>query len=254
MGNIRGMLSALWLLTLSSQASDVGPFRVFTEDFPPYQIQLGPNKVSGAATQLVTQLFNDAGIDYHINVLPWYRSYHDVLKEPNSFIYSLARIPEREQLFEWVMPLCDLEVSFFWLAQRDDIKINSLDDVRPFVVSVASGQPSETFLLSHAFSTDNNLVILASHEQGLGLLEKGRVDMVFAADLFIGNIMETAQKPNLKLKKFTLPELSKTMYLAANLATDKALLNKLRAAANAKQLQASRQQICKQAVGHYLSE
>lgn len=242
------------LLLLACLTCKATPVTVFTEDFPPYQIQLGPNKVTGAATQLITQVFTEAGVDYHINVLPWYRSYHDALKFENSFIYSLARIPERENLFHWMMPLCDLEVSFFWLAERDDIKISSLDDVRQFVVSVASGQPSEAFLLSHAFSTDNNLVILASHEQGLGLLSKGRVDIVFAADLFIGNIMEGVQKPNLNLKKFTLPELSKTMYLAANLNTDQTILNKIAKAAQSAKLQANRKQICAEAVGHYLAD
>jgi len=217
---------------------------VYTEEFPPYQIQLSPKKVTGVSTKLVKSLLDEADVQYKIHVLPWYRSYHNTLKEKNSLLFSVSRTKEREDLFEWIMPLCDINVSFFWKKENKNIAITSVFNAKKHVVSVASGQPSELYLREKGFSTDDNLVILASHEQGLGLLYKDRVDVIFAADLFIENLIKETYLGKLELNKFSVNALSKKLFLTANKSSDPSLVNHLKILAQKKDRLANRRSAC----------
>ena len=202
---------------------------VYTEHFPPYQIRISPKKVVGVSSSFVKELLDKTELDYRIHVLPWYRSYHNALREQNSLLYSVARTEEREHLFHWLMPLCDIEVSFFWKKNQQSKNINSLDAAKKFVIAVASGQPSELFLKENGFTTDKNLVILASHEQGLGLLQKDRVDAIFAADRFIKNLSQEIAYKDLEMDKYTIKALSKKLYLVANTDSDEEFISSIKA-------------------------
>lgn len=217
---------------------------VYTEEFPPYQVRLSPKNITGISTTLVKGLLDEVNIPYKIHVLPWYRSYHNALKEKNALLYSVARTKEREDIFKWIMPLCDINVSFFWRKDNNKISISSVKDAKKYVVSVASGQPSELYLKKHGFSTDDNLVILASHEQGLGLLSKGRVDVIFAADLFIKNLTQEEFFNKLKLESFTIKALSKKLYLAANKSSDPNLIQSLKRTAKLQMNKSKKDKVC----------
>lgn len=217
---------------------------IYTEEFPPYQIRLSPKNVTGISTTLVKELLAEVNIPYKIHVLPWYRSYHNALKEKNSLLYSVARTKEREDIFEWIMPLCDINVSFFWKKDNHKISISSVNDAKKYVVSVASGQPSELYLKNHGFSTDENLVILASHEQGLGLLSKGRVDVIFAADLFIQNLARGEFFNKLELESFTIKALSKKLYLTANKSSEPSLIKSLKRSAKLQMNKSRKDKVC----------
>ncbi|WP_234401203.1 substrate-binding periplasmic protein [Pseudoalteromonas sp. T1lg23B] len=200
---------------------------IYTEDFPPYQEFLGPGRIGGVATDLVKTLFEHSKIDYKIHVLPWFRTNHVVNHTPNAFIYSLARTQEREKQYRWVAPLCEINVSFYKLKARKDIKINDIEDVRQYVVAVASGQPTEQHLVEIGFSQEDNLVILASHEQGAQMLNKARVDLLYGADLFVKNVQMALGRGGEWERVYVSPHLSKRMYLAANINSDETLISKL---------------------------
>jgi polar amino acid transport system substrate-binding protein len=220
-------LSLLVVNFIASANEKNAPIHVYTEDFPPYQEFLGPGKIGGVATEFVDALFKHVDMDYKIHVLPWFRTNHVVNHTPNALIYSLARTHEREKLYRWIAPLCEIKVSFYKLKARKDIQINSLEDARKYVVAVASGQPTEQHLVEEGFSQEDNLVILASHEQGAQMLNKDRVDLLYGADLFIKNIQNALGRSGEWERAYVSPHLSKRMYLAANINSDDALVRKL---------------------------
>ncbi|CAH9067326.1 hypothetical protein PSECIP111951_04128 [Pseudoalteromonas holothuriae] len=245
----RLLLCSLSLLSTISLASvPHSKIHVYTEDFPPYQEFMGPGKIGGVATELVKALFEHSNIDYKIHVLPWFRTSHIVNNTPNTFIYSLARTQEREEHYRWIAPLCEVNVSFYKLKARKDIIIHDIEDVRQYIVAVASGQPTEQHLVELGFSQDDNLVILASHQQGAQMLNKARVDLLYGADLFVKNVQQSLGRAGEWEKVYVSPHLSKRMYLAANINSDEALVSKLRHNFNALNSQLNTSVRCEQAV------
>ncbi|OHU91913.1 amino acid ABC transporter substrate-binding protein [Pseudoalteromonas amylolytica] len=224
------------------------PVHIYTEDFPPYQEFLGPGRIGGVATDLVKMLFEHSKIDYKIHVLPWFRTNHVVNNTPNAFIYSLARTQEREKQYHWVAPLCEINVSFYKLKARKDIKINDIEDVRQYVVAVASGQPTEQHLVEIGFSQDDNLVILASHEQGAQMLNKARVDLLYGADLFVKNVQMALGRHGEWERVYVSPHLSKRMYLAANINSDESLISKLQKSHHMLKSKLNTEARCEQAI------
>lgn len=220
--------------------SRLGRIEVFTEDFAPYQYQTAPGKVAGIATKFVTQLLDSANIPYRITVLPWFRSHHIVTRTANTLIYSIARTEDREQQFHWLLPLCSLDVSFFRHKDQTNIAPKNYEQAKQYQVAVASGQPTELFLLHQGYDPERNLTIVASHEQGAGMLEKQRVDLLFSADLFVKNVERELALEGHFERIFVVEELSKRMYLAANIESDPALVRYLQRIA--KQLQLQQQQ------------
>lgn len=200
---------------------------IYTEEFPPYQTLVSPGKVGGVATNLVEQVMAATNNPYRIHLLPWYRSTTNVIKYKNSLIYSLARTDERETKYHWLVPLCSIDVSFYKLAEREDIVVNSVEDAKKFVVAVAAGQPSEAFLVKHGFTLDTNLVVLASHEQGAGMLEKKRIDLLFGADQFFKGVVASLNLEGHWQSIYTVEELSRVTYLATSIDSDQDFVSQI---------------------------
>ena len=90
------------LLALPAQACGL---RVLTEDLPPYQVVKNHQVVAGSAFLQVEAIFKSAGLPCRTEVLPWARAYELARTQPNTLVYSLARLPAREDLFIWLAPL-----------------------------------------------------------------------------------------------------------------------------------------------------
>ncbi len=64
-----------------------------------------------------------------IQFQPWARAYKTALDTPNVVLFTVTRLPEREDRFHWIGPLLVAHNGFY--ALRDNtIQINSLDDAR----------------------------------------------------------------------------------------------------------------------------
>lgn len=228
--SIRSRMLILLIAIISLRIDPLfcAPVQIYTEEFAPFQFSNKEGDIAGLATDIVVKIFMQANVPFAIQIYPWIRAMQIVEKTSDSFLYSLARTPERENKFIWIAPLCHLEVSFYRLKSRSDIEIKRLDDAKPYVTAVAAGQLSETYLINHGFNTKKNLVVVASHKQSAGMLPKDRIDLIFGANAFIENVQHVFQMDELWQKVYTEPKLSKTMYLAANLTTSTALIERLR--------------------------
>ncbi|CCQ09582.1 ABC-type amino acid transport/signal transduction systems, periplasmic component/domain [Pseudoalteromonas luteoviolacea B = ATCC 29581] len=226
----RVILAVTFALVSHASIGDL-PVRldVYTEEFPPFQTLISPGKVGGIATGIVEAVLRDSNIPYQIHLMPWFRSTTNVEKYPNSLIYSLARTPSRENQFHWLVPLCPINVAFYRLTTRDDINIKRLEDAKKYVVAVAAGQPSETYLLNQGFTPDSNLVVLASHEQGAGMLEKKRIDLLFGAEQFFDGVVHDLNLEGQWEQVLKIDELSRQTYLAANKAISQEYVQRIKA-------------------------
>ena len=223
---MRYWLYIIALLTNSVLADDP-VYRIYTEEFKPFNYLSENQQVIGMATKKVEQLFQLSGLGYEIDLKPWFRIQKTVNATPNSFIYSLVRSPQRETKYHWIMPLCPLNIALFKLSERSDIQAKNLEQAKSYIIGVERNQLTVNFLLDEGFDEKENLVVVKDEKQTRGMLNKGRVDMIFATESFAvsKNNKVPKQKPWELL--FRVDEMSLPMYIAANKGSNPDVIAKL---------------------------
>ncbi|MEW6989775.1 substrate-binding periplasmic protein [Colwelliaceae bacterium 6441] len=218
----------LFILITSPILANESVYSVYTEEFQPFSYLSDEQQVIGVATEKVARLFQLADLKYNIQINPWFRAEKTVLETPNTFIYSLVRTEKRENDYLWIMPLCPLNIALFKLAERTDIQASNLEQAKAYVIGVERNQLTANFLLSKGFVKSNNLVIVKDHTQTQGMLNKGRVDLIFSSDNTLAPPEKNSaqQKPWQRL--FRVKELSQPMYLAANSQSSPEVVEKLK--------------------------
>lgn len=80
-------------------------------------------------------LFERAGLDYEVRIVPWKRAYVAAQNDKDSCVFPVQRSQENEVLFQWVSPIVITHSAFFTakgssvdirtLADADDLRIGS---------------------------------------------------------------------------------------------------------------------------------
>ena len=220
--------------------------RVVTEDLPPYQIVVDNKLVAGRSFLLVDELLKRAKINARIEVLPWARTYSIASSEPNVMIFSMARTTSREANFHWLFKLDSLSYSFYRLATRPDLHIQSLEEaLQHSVVSVRNSYEADS-LLKMGFVEGKNLILSVSSNEAWQMVLLERADFIYE-DIVIQNAISRthAGKPVIFSKSYS-PGKSSDLYLAANINTDADILHELRSNLLSMQLDGTAEQILSQ--------
>jgi len=142
-----GALLAFLLLPLPAAALEVS---ALTEALPPLNYEMN-GKVVGFSSELLDLMTRESGISISKKLLPWARAYELVTRQGNTLIYSMARTPERETLFQWVGPISARRILLYKLADRTDISIRTLDDARQYRIGVVRESAAAKGLLQQGF-------------------------------------------------------------------------------------------------------
>ena len=201
---------------------------LLSEIYPPYQVMNENGELSGLSADKVKSLFTHAGVTHKVDVYPWARAYQLALTQPNTLIYSLLRTEIREDSFHWIAPLCTIEFSFYRAKIRPDIQINSMKDAKNYRIASQKGQASTEYLINLGFEEASNLSISYNNDNFIQMLVHGRVDLIVLSSPFVKSLIST-NAPNINEIEAIYPieYLRKNLYLAANLNTSPAIINKL---------------------------
>jgi len=153
-------------------------FKVYTEQNPPYNY-IDEGKVSGISTTLVETLFSQCGhqvSENTIQLLPWARAYHEVLNEKNTMLYSMARSPEREALFQWVGPIGKMTLAII-AKKSTQLNVSSPTILHRYTIGTIPDTASEKALLSLGFRTDE-LDRFANVSSQFKKLKENRIDAI----------------------------------------------------------------------------
>ncbi len=88
----------------TTQARASKELQIFTEDSPP-STYLENGKLAGLSAEIVQEILNRLNLADTIKMVPWARGYNLALNEPGVLLFSTTRLPQREELFQWVGPL-----------------------------------------------------------------------------------------------------------------------------------------------------
>jgi polar amino acid transport system substrate-binding protein len=118
-------------------------------------------------------------LDYMIEVMPWARAMMMTEREKNTFIFSMRRIPAREDRFLWLGALCSAEHSVFSMAGRQDIQVESLDDIKQYTIGTTIEDSRETVLIEQGVPVEKLTRISGddSYLRNYMKLKFGRIDV-----------------------------------------------------------------------------
>jgi len=234
--NIQLLKKLLFLSLLYSVNSKAVEHKInlVTEHLPPYQI-VGNDSydVTGFATEIVLETLKRSGIQYTLTGYPWVRSYNLALQKPNTCIFSIARIPLRENLFTWIGQITEKNNAVVWGLKSNPHaqKITKLNDLKNYVTAVNKNDVTHLGMIANRFSEGEHLYVLKHTKSLLKILfKRPEIDFIIADDITISYRAKLANVDVKQLQRaYEIKVLPLDFYLACNLNTDPQLIKKLKA-------------------------
>jgi len=213
------------LVALGLYASET--VEVGCEYYRPYVDKIN-GKIVGPGYEIAKNTLNKAGVKFTYKVLPWSRVWHNGLHKKNYMIGCVGRTPVREKMFQWIGPMeKGIELNFYTL-KSNNIKINSLDDLKKYKVACIKKTYGEDFLVSKKFPKKSIKPVIHP-KQLIKMLKNHRIDFI----LINKEQLEGAAKK----EHFDLKKLKKAFfgfkvqnYLAFSKQTPKELVEKVKKA------------------------
>lgn len=176
-----------------------------TEENPPYNFSEN-GKIQGIAVDLLFALNKESGYPLdleRIEMLPWARGYKTVLTKPNTCLFSMGRIPQREKQFKWVGPIIELTIGVM-AAKSSNIEINSIEELSAYRIGTIRDGAPELLLLAAGYPADM-LERVTKPEQNIRKLSRNRIDLLaFNIDSTRYTMKQMGLSPNEYQNVFTL--------------------------------------------------
>lgn len=215
------------LVCLTTLAAATSPVRIVTEDFPPYNYQ-GDGQVKGLSTEVVQAVLDQLELKVPFEFYPWARSYYIAQKQPNVLIFSIARIPEREDLFHWVGSIAPYRTSLYKLRADKETQVNSLEDARRYRIGVSQDDVITTYLQSQNV---NNLEIVGRDVFNIEKLRYRRLNLIAYDEASFNYIIQKRNiDPDVFERIYRLNDLSDQLYMAFSKGTPMSRVREFRAA------------------------
>lgn len=220
----RPLRAALILMcfALPARAQDI---RIVTEEFPPYNYS-DDGFAKGLSSEVVQAVLAETGLTAEFLFLPWARAYLTAQNTKNTVIFSIGRIPEREDLFEWIGVIAPYNTSLYKLASRTDLTIVSLSDAKDYSIGVSVEDVIYQYLKSQNFT---NLDIVGEDVLNIRKLALSRLDLIAfdeAASQYYLDLEDI--DPALFDRIYRLDDISGGLYMAINKDSDPELIRSLK--------------------------
>ena len=129
----------------------------------------------GYNADLVRALLLEADVDAPLLAVPWQRLIRESLQKPNVLAFTVARTPEREELFHWITPVTRNSYGLFGL---DDETWETIDDIPKAKVT---GTIKRDFRSDIARKAGLPVVEFDSWREVVDALHQGDIDLAFAS-------------------------------------------------------------------------
>ncbi|CAN1600628.1 transporter substrate-binding domain-containing protein [Pseudomonas sp. B21-028] len=178
---VLGVLMLMAASGFSPNAAAEPALRIVTEELPPYNMTQG-GRMTGMSTEVVQAVLKEVGMQTPIQSMPWARAYQLALNDSNVLIYSIARTPEREALFQWVGAIAPTRWYLYSLADRP-VKLDSLEDARGHQIATVNQDVGEQYLVSKGFRIGEELQSSTKYEHNYRKLKVDHVEMWISNEL-----------------------------------------------------------------------
>ncbi len=148
------------------------------------------------------------------------------LREKNTLIHSIAKIPEREHLFQWVGAIAPYKTSLYKLQSNTSIQVNTLNDAKKYKIGVSLEDVIHTYLQSKGFNSFN---VVSKDILNIRMLVHGHLDLIaYDKASFSFAIKQVGLDSNLFERVIRLDELSDNLCMAFQLNSDPGVVRKFK--------------------------
>lgn len=131
----------------------------------------------GSSVEIVNEMQANNSYKNPIYVTSWEAGYKAIQYMPNYALFTTARTPEREDLFQWVGPISSTNACFY-TTTVSGIQINTLDEAKALgTIATPQGWFSHDFLMENGFQ--NILATASTSEEAFNQLMSGEADALF---------------------------------------------------------------------------
>lgn len=220
-------LSLALLFMLFSGHALATKLNILTEHLAPYQI-VSKDSITGLSTEIVEATLKESQYTYNILAYPWALSFSRAKHGENTCIYSLARIPERESLFNWVGHIALSTISLYSIKGRQ-IVVSNISEAVKYNIAVIRDDVTHHYLLTKGFVEKENLYVVDDYDALLKLLDlpSRHIDLVVLNDDLLKNRVKNSNDTSKYENVFKFEELTLNFYLACSLKTDKKIIDDL---------------------------
>lgn len=220
----------LFLLAPSSALAQDKPIlkAVTAEDNFPYNFKKD-NQIQGLGFDVANTLAERAGYKLKAEALPWTRALLTARNESAVLIFSIVRIPEREDFYYWIGPIAKSEIWFYKLSNRTDIAVNNMAEVQRYMVGDTTSNATIPLLLRNGLKVDTAPSDLSSCRK----FKIGRVDLVPLDPRTVAVFSKACDIPFEQMEKTILLTNKINYYLALGKNTNPAIITHLDAEFNA---------------------
>jgi len=159
-----------------SQPISAKDLTYITEQFPPYNFEKD-GRLQGISVDLINLVWERLGVNLNtssIKLLPWTEGYQKALSEPNTVLFSTARLPQREQLFKWAGPIGPIRNVL--LAKRNSsISIEGADDLKEYRIGAVKDDSAVQMLLDKGGKKED-LILETDPSTIIKMLQNGSID------------------------------------------------------------------------------
>ena len=206
-------------------------FTILVDNWPPYNFQEN-GTIVGISTELIKAALKKANIQYKLKIYPFKRALLTVKETPYTMLITVARIPQRENMYAWIGPLQPRRVGLYKLKNRTDIQIDDIDDIKKYRTGVLSGGSVEQFFIAHNFNAEHYSSVSKS-TQLLKMLFKRRFDLIPGDPLDLAYQAKILGYNNSKLERAYLLSEEGGYYMIANKNTPRKIIRRIQEALDA---------------------
>jgi len=163
---------------------------VLLEPVPPFSYPDAKGKPAGYAVELMEELLKRSGLSHQAEFNSWARIYQLALSQPRTLVVSMARLPEREDLFHWVGPTAARRVYLYRLKSRPEIQAPTLEAAKAYKIAVVREDAAERALLAEGFEFGKQLDRSPDHAAMLRKLFVQRDELIAANSSVAAAVME----------------------------------------------------------------
>ena len=180
------VLLALGAVSGAGARAEQAPLHIVTAHLPPLVMEPGGDKQPGALRELVDALCRRLRVAPDIEFMPWRRALYVAARTPDTAIFPVTRLPERESQYRWLAPL--YEENYILMAQQgSDFDVHRPQDMTDRRIALLRGAAQSAILRELGFE---RLVEASSIDEVHRFLLAGMADAAFGERAIIHRSLE----------------------------------------------------------------
>ena len=199
-----------------------GKYVYLSEEYPPLTYSDNNGNPSGFVTDIVKEINRRMKREEKIIITSWDLAYNSALINPNVVLFSMAKIEERKDKFNWVGPVIKNN-AYFYKNSASNLALPSIDYAKKLnKIATTSGWWTEQRLKKMGF---NNLVSYQTPEECVNELIDRNVDLSIFTDLTVEDIVKKSGHEMREIEEILLFD-SVEVYIGISMGTSKEFIDK----------------------------